>query len=204
MGWRDINMNRRKLRHSVAVVPTEVGLDERAAVLRKAARSAVASLAGQLPGEGATRLSPALLTFAAGYAAGFARHQGLRHGIDAEHGMTQLLAMLAAEAPAALQAALSALAFSTRTGAPARAQLEAAGAMADAGYLAGHLDARCGSRKLLGRAVEAWRQPDAAERYLTACDTAADRMQTHEPTASLRFDQAERAVIAAAFSPSAE
>ena len=34
--------------------------------------------------------------------------------------------------------------------------------------------------------------------YLTACDQAADRVQTHHPTAVLRFDTAERAVLRAA------
>ena len=37
-----------------------------------------------------------------------------------------------------------------------------------------------------------------AARYLTACDHAADRMQTHHPTAVLRLDPAERAIVEAA------
>lgn len=204
MGWRDINLNRRKPRQSFAVVPRDGGLDERAAVLRKAARDALASLNAQSALRGERRGPQQLLVFTAGYLAGFARRQGLRHGVDAEQDMAALLAMLAAEAPDVLQPALAALAFSARTVRSARAQLAAENHLADAGYLTGQIESLCGSRKLLRLAGEVWGQPDAVTRYLLACDTAADRMQTHEPTASLRFDQDERAVISAAFSPSAE
>jgi hypothetical protein len=204
MGWRDINMNRRKPQKRFAVVPNEEGLDVRVAVLRKAAQRAVASAVSQSDGNGEALRQPAVMAFAAGYLAGFARHQGLQHGVDAEHDMPQLIAMLGHEAPAGLQPALAALAFSPRSADFARARLAAADHHADAGYLTGQFESLCGSRKLLGLAAEVWGKPDAAPRYLTACDTAADRMQTHEPTASLRFDQAERTVISAAFSPSAE
>ena len=204
MGWRDINMNRRKPRQSFAVVPVEGDLDERAAVLRKAARSAVAAAVSQGAGHGETLRQPDLLPFAAGYLAGFARHQALKHGVDAEEDMAGLVAMLHAAAPAGLQPAVAGLAFSPRTTLSGRARLGAAGSLADAGYLTGHLESLCGSGKLLEIADAVWGKPDAAARYLLACDTAADRMQTHQPTASLRFDQAERAMIGTAFSPSAE
>jgi hypothetical protein len=204
MGWRDINMNRRKPRQSVAVVPNEEGLDARAAVQRKSAKNAITSAAGQNPGYGEALRQPEFLAFAAGYLAGFARHQGLRHGVDAEQDMSSLLALLATEAPDGLDAALSALEFTARTVSSARARLGVADHHADAGYLTGHLESLCGCRKLLGLAAEVWGRTDAVQRYLTACDIAADRMQTHLPTASLRFDQAERAVLRAAFSPLAE
>lgn len=203
MGWRDINMNRRKPRQSFAVVPVDGALDERTAVLRKAALSAVAAAISQCAGHGDMPRQPELRAFAAGYLAGFARHQALRHGIDAEEDMDGLSAMLHATASPQLQAAVSALAFLPRAVFSARARLGAAGSLADAGYLTGHLESLCGSRKLLEAADDFWGKPDAAHRYLIACDTAADRMQTHQPTASLRFDAAERAVIGEAFSLSA-
>ncbi len=194
-------MNRRKPRQSFAVVPLEGDGDAHSAVLRKAARAAVASCASQWPAKDAMALSPQGLAFAAGYLAGFARHQGLKHGVDAEQDMAALTSILLAEAPEDLRASLAALAFSPRASLSARAALGAAGAPADAGYLAGHLESLCGSRRLLGVAAQLWGEAGATEAYLTACDTAADRMQTHLPTASLRFDEAERAVISAAFSP---
>ncbi len=196
-------MNRRKPRQSFAVVPLEGDGDARSAVLRKAARAAVASCVSQWAWKDAMARAPLGLAFAAGYVAGFARHQGLRHGVDAEKDMAALAGILLAEAPEELRAALAALVFSPRAIASARAALAAAGGTADAGYLSGHLESLCGSRRLLGLAAEIWGEPGAANLYLTASDTAADRMQTHLPTASLRFDEAERAVISAAFSPSA-
>jgi hypothetical protein len=66
--------------------------------------------------------------------------------------------------------------------------------MADAGYLAGHLASLCRSEGLLASALRLLSQGDV-EGFLTACDTAADRMQTHQPTMSLRFDEQERAVL---------
>ena len=75
MGWREINMNRRKPRIDVAVVPMAEGEDRAAAVLRKAAAMAWAAVAEQGAADAA---------FTAGYAAGFARHQTLKHKLDAE------------------------------------------------------------------------------------------------------------------------
>ena len=46
MGWRDINMNRRKPPVRLAVIPVEEGQDAREAVLRKASLIALAAVAG--------------------------------------------------------------------------------------------------------------------------------------------------------------
>jgi hypothetical protein len=187
MGWRDINMNRHKPRPDVAVVPRAAGEDRAAAVLRKAVAAALSALAEQ--GASETR-------FTAGYLAGFARQQGLKHGIDAEaDGGAALLAELAAQAPEALRDAVLALRLARRTAPSSRAALGADDPLADAGYLVGHLESLCGTRKLLGTA-------GGVEAYLTRCDHAADRLQTHHPTAVLRFDAVERAIVArAAASP---
>lgn len=182
-------MNRRKPRRDVAVVPRAEGEDHAAAVLRKSALAALAALDAQWQGDGGA----ARLSFIAGYLAGFARHQALKHGLDAEEdGLLSLMAQLVPMAPPVLRSPLTALAFLPRTGgASPRAMLRASEGLADGGYLAGHLESLCGTRRLLPAAVE-------SATYLTACDTAADRLQTHHPTASLRFDAAERAIVAAA------
>ena len=96
MGWRDINMNRRKTRIDVAVVPMAQGEERAAAVLRKAVAAALACVAEQGRAEA---------MFTAGYVAGFARHQALKHGVDAEaDGGVALLAALAAQVPDVVQA----------------------------------------------------------------------------------------------------
>lgn len=187
-------MNRRKPRLDVAVVPVEAGEEEGRAVLRKACRTALAALAEQ--GDG--REGPARLTFLAGYLAGHARHQALKHGIDAEAAcgedapMQTLLRELGELSPQHVRAALSALRFLPRSGASsARTALRAGTVEADAGYLVGHLESLCGTRRLL-------RSLDDTASFLTACDIAADRMQTHHPTAALRFDSLERGIVARA------
>jgi len=173
-------MNRRKPRIDVAVVPMGEGEDRDAAVLRKAVTAALAAVAEQ---------GGADPRFTAGYAAGFARHQALKHGLEAEtDGGAALLAALAALAPEGLRQAVDAVTLSPRRTPSPRAGLGAADPLADAGYLVGHLESLCGTRKLLGRQGSV---PD----YLTRCDHAADRMQTHYPTAVLRFDSAERAIV---------
>lgn len=180
MGWRDINLNRRKPKIDVAVVPMAPGEDRATAVLRKAGTQALAAGSG----------SDA--AFTAGYLAGYARQQALKHGIDAEHDMAALVALLAAGARDDVRAVLERLCFAPRRMASPRAGLEASDAVADAGYLVGHLEALCGTRRLLDVA-------GGAEAYLTRCDQVADRLQTHQPTAVLRLDEAERAVVRAAF-----
>lgn len=173
-------MNRRKPRLDVAVVPMGAGEDRATAVLRKAVAAAWASIAEQGAGNAA---------FTAGYAAGFARHQGLKHGLDAEaDGGAGLLAAVAAQAPDALREAVANLRLVARASPSSRASLGAADAVADAGYLVGHLESLCGTRRLLAR------QASVAD-YLTLCDQAADRMQTHHPTAVLRLDSVERAIV---------
>ena len=173
-------MNRRKPRIDVAVVPMAEGEDRDAAVLRKAVTMAWAAVAEQGLGDAA---------FTTGYAAGFARHQALKHKVDAEaDGGVALLAELAAQAPEALREVVQTLQLAPRAVASPRAALGAADPLADAGYLVGHLESLCGTRKLL-------RREGSVAAYLTRCDHAADRMQTHEPTAVLRLDSAERAIV---------
>lgn len=180
MGWRDINLNRRKPRIDVAVVPMAAGEPREAAVLRKVVGAALAAIAGQGGGSDA---------FAAGYAAGFARQQALKHGVDTEaDGGVALLAALGAQAPHALAAAVAAISFVPRQAGSPRAALAAEDPLADAGYLVGQLDALCNTRKLL-------RRDSGVVAYLTLCDHVADRLQTHQPTAALRLAPAERAIV---------
>jgi hypothetical protein len=190
MGWRDINMNRRKPPVRLAVIAVEEGQDAREAVLRKASLIALAAVAGS------PAIAPGLRPFVAGYLAGFARHQALKHGVDAENGMASLCAVLAHDAPAALAEEIAALRFSPRTGSlrTSRAMLRAEEAIADAGYLAGHLASLCGSERLLGSGLKLLAAGDIGA-FLTACDIAADRLQTHQPTMALRFDEDERAIL---------
>jgi hypothetical protein len=72
--------------------------------------------------------------------------------------------------------------------------LRAAGGLADAGYLVGHLASLCGSERLLGQSLTLLAAGDT-DAFLTACDVAADRLQTHQPTMALRFDADERAIL---------
>ena len=189
MGWRDINMSRRKPPLRLAAVPREEGQDHASAVLRKAAGTALAAQAQQ-PGNAPD-------AFTAGYLAGYARHQALKHGLDAEEGERPLEALLAELK--ALAPVLPALQFSPRKGAQMRTGLAATPPLADAGYLVGHLESLCGTTRLLGLAPPAGCGPEAIAAYLTHCDHAADRLQTHQPTASLRFDAGEREILRAAF-----
>ena len=178
-------MNRRKPRIDVAVVPMAAGEERDAAVLRKAVAAALACVAEQ--GAAETR-------FASGYLAGFARHQALKHGLDAERdGGAALLAALRVQAPQPLQDGLRALSLAPRRAPSSRAALGPEDPVADAGYLVGHLESLCGTRKLLATGAD-------VAAYLTACDHAADRLQTHHPTAVLRFEPAERAIVETALS----
>ena len=205
MGWRDINMNRRKppVRH--AVIPVAEGQGRVDAVLRKVAMSALAAAEAQGAG-----LAPALLLpFLAGYVAGFARQQALRHSVDAEQEgespMPALLDVLAAEAAPQLAEAIGNVHFSARQpGQSRRAALAAAGELADAGYLAGHLDAICETRRLIRAAAESFDTSRPAEAFLNASDIAADPMQTRQPTLSLRFDASEREIVRRAFGGGAQ
>lgn len=203
MGWRDINLNRRKPQLRVAVVPREEGQDEASAVLRKAAGSALSCLEAQAAALGQGGPPHDLLEFVAGYLAGYARHQALRHGVEAEAMMPDLMQDLASEAGGRLAGALRSLSFSPRSGGAGtqRSALRASPALADAGYLAGHLESVCGTRKLLAALQQSRAAPNGLAAFLTACDVAADRMQTHQPTMSLRFDTSERAIITGALTP---
>jgi hypothetical protein len=194
MGWRDINMSRRKPPLRLAVVPMEEGENAREAVLRKAARAALNVLA-QAP-----VIDPDLQAFAAGYLAGYARHQALKHGIDAEKAaMEALSAALSAETPASIGKALASLRFSPRKDTISRAAMRAEPGQADAGYLVGQLASLCGSEKLLAVTLAHLAQGDV-DRFLTACDVAADRLQTHQPTMALRFTVEEREILRKALS----
>jgi hypothetical protein len=189
MGWRDINMNRRKPPMRLAVVPVEEGQDARDAVLRKAALAAVSTL------DGIAAIPPERAPFVAGYLAGFARHQALKHGLDAEEDIPSLLAVLRHTAPAPAEA-IASLRFSPRSGPQrsSRASLRAEDGFADAGWLVGHLASLCGSERLLASALDLLAAEDT-NAFLTACDLAADRLQTHHPTMALRFDADERAIL---------
>jgi hypothetical protein len=195
MGWRDINMNRRKPQLRVAVVPVEEGEELEQAVLRKAAAAAVSALGQCAVPKGA------LSAFAAGYLAGYARQQALKHGVEPEgDGMECLLPVLAREAPETLRDAIAELRFAARavSGLPPRARLRAAPGLADAGYIVGQVESLCGTRRLLKAATEQAAAGDV-DAFLTACDVAADRLQTHQPTLSVRLDPAERAAVREAF-----
>lgn len=184
-------MNRRKPPTRLAFIPVEPGMDRRQAVLRKAAQDALLDV---------PRIPPTLLPFAAGFLAGAARQEALRHGVDAEEegadSMAPLLEDLRALAPEAVAQHVVELRLLPRAG-PSRASLRAEPGLADAGYLAGHLAALCRAPKLFGMALEALGRKDV-EAFFAACDQAADRLQTHQPTMALRFDSGEREMLRAA------
>jgi len=180
MGWKDINLNRHKPQPRFAVIPVAEGQDRTSAVLARACDAAWTAFTGQGagPADGVS----------AGYLAGFARHQALKHGVDAEaDGGKALLVALAAQAPDIVQA----LELAPRKLPSSRAALGVSDELADAGYLVGHLESLCGTRRLLAADGD-------VGAYLTLCDQAADRLQTHHPTDVLRLDPAERAVVRAA------
>lgn len=188
-------MNRRKPRIDVAVVPVVAGEDAASAVLRKACGAALAAVSEQ-GAQAGDRLRP----FVAGYLAGHARQHALKHAVDAEReGNGALVTMLDAMAPEALRPALAALRFTRRGTEWGRAGLRAETPLADAGYIVGHLESLCGTRRLLAMAPGMSGDAAAIEAYLTACDGAADRMQTHHPTAALRLTGDERAILLQAF-----
>lgn len=202
MGWRDINMNRRKPPLRLAAIPMEEGQGLAEAVLRKASADAFAALEAQGIESGLEE-HDWLRHFAAGYVMGFARHQAMRHGInaDAEGALEALREALCRRVPLAVVEALRNMQFLPRkdAGVAPRAALRAEPPLADAGYLVGHLESLCGSRRLLTAAARLSVPTSAVGGFLTDCDTAADRLQTHQPTASLRFDDHERDVLRRAF-----
>ncbi len=202
MGWRDINMNRKKPQPRLTVIPVEAGMDFTRAVLRKAAADAVAALRTQLGANMPADFSP----FVSGYLLGYARQCGLKHGVDCEtepDGMAALAEALAEVGCIDFSAEPQSLSFSPRglLGSSQRAALRATPALADAGYLVGHLEALCGSARLARLAIArtALGAEAGARAYLTDCDTAADPLQTRQPTMSLRFTPEEREAIIAGF-----
>ncbi len=199
MGWRDINMNRRKPKLQLAFISQEPGLSRTAAIIRKAAAEAVAAFGEQSGGN----TVPAHRAFAVGYLFGYAKQAAARLGLDCEtpdgqHLLQEIAAHLASLVPPALEVALRDTDLAPRHGAGAafrsrwRPEAAEAPAEADAGYLVGQLEAVCGTR-LLFRALESAATPDA---YFTLCDRAADRLQTHQPTLSIRLTIPERSVVA--------
>ncbi|WP_373505753.1 hypothetical protein [Aestuariivirga sp.] len=200
-------MNRRKPPLRLAVVPLVPGADKRTAVLRKAAGMAVDALTDQVDG----MLPDGFAPFVAGYALGFARHVAMKHDVDCEggdgpHTMDELAAEIAPLLSSGIGIAMRGISFSRREvsgdAQRARLRLGAAGAegLADAGYLVGHLEALCGSRMLVRKAIGRMQKDDEGARaFVTDCDFAADKMQSHLPTTSLRFTAAERTVILEAF-----
>ena len=200
MGWRDINMNRRRPQPRVAFVADVPGADRAAQVLAKAAAAAI-GLASQQLGESTT--GGAFLT---GYLFGYARQGALRDGVDGEReSMSALAQALAGVLPERWDIDPGQIEFVQRATADRmpRARLRATDAGADAGFLVGHLEALCGSEKLLRLALLRMEQggDQAAQDFLTDCDVAADPMQTRNPTLALRFHGEEREVIRRAFAP---
>ena len=192
MGWRDINMNRRRPQPRVAFVAVEPGTDRTRAVLRKAAASAVAAASEQVNGEDMAS-PPASARFMAGYLLGFARQRSSADGVDCAalppaSGSDLLTEDIARAAPPSWKVVVEGLGSD-------------GGRQREAGMLVGRLDAVCGSGKLLrqARARMAEGGAAAARAYLTDCDIAADPMQTRLPTLSLRFHGDERDTILAAF-----
>jgi hypothetical protein len=191
MGWKDINMMRRRPLPVYAVTPAEPGLDPRRAALRKSAALAQAALDQQLaeaaPGD---EVQSALRPFISGYLAGFARQSASKLGIDSTaESDGDLAEEFATLTPPGVADAM-------------RVQNDAgAFPLQAAGHLVGGLEARCGSRKLVRRAIERLVEtgPGAANRFLTDCDIAADPMQTRAPTMPLRFNAEERAIVLEAF-----
>lgn len=193
MGWREINMNRRKPQMRLAVVPVAEGESRDQAIIRKVAREAEEALALQSE----ARHTPAMAALLGGFALGFARQRALKLGLDCE-ASEDVLARLATAIPSA-----AGLAFNERQPLPAGvrsrlASISAFGACADAGYLMGHLEAICGTRKLAGLVLRriAEDPATAAQRIITDCDIAADPLQSHQPTLSTRFTPPERAIVA--------
>ncbi len=65
----------------------------------------------------------------------------------------------------------------------------------NAGALIGRHEAQCETRRLLGLAASCLAGEASVEQVLTACDNAADRLQTHNPTQNFRFTAQERAIV---------
>lgn len=171
MGWRDINMSRRRPQPRRTFVDAEPGVDRAQAVIARARSLAAAAAAEQL-GEGQGSDPPGFAALVAGYGAGFACQMASRDNV---HDVTEeALALHDAETPAFRAGQLigrqEALCETRKLLRLARVRLAAGGA-------------------------------EAGAAFLTDCDIAADPMQTRNPTAVLRFTREERAIILSAFRP---
>lgn len=63
------------------------------------------------------------------------------------------------------------------------------------GRLIGRHEAQCGTRRLFAAAASCLAGDIGFDKLLTACDNAADRLQTHNPAHNFRFTAEERALL---------
>lgn len=211
MGWKDINMNRRRPQVRHTFIPVEPGLDLQMAVRRKAVGLAVAAFAEQVSPDGLARFAdPELKGFALGYLAGFSSVRAMRDAANpddpyAEENARALTAEIFRQIRDVLRIEAENVSFTVRgesrtaIRAPLVFTVPGAGAMADAGYLVGHLEGVCNSRKLVRQMLARRGHMGAGMAFLTDCDIAADPMQTRQPMMLLRFTPQERALILDAF-----
>jgi hypothetical protein len=186
MGWREINMNRRKPQTQFAAIAVAPGEDRRTAVLRKAAAQALDALREQLPAleeESQSKLAP----FLAGYLLGYARQIASKHDLTGDEIGNELMA-----------------AFERHEASPGGIRISvipvsgiASDERPDAGRLVGRLEALCDTRHLVRALLRCLANANAAENFITACDTAAGPMQSRAPTMNLRFTRTERAIVTA-------
>lgn len=64
-----------------------------------------------------------------------------------------------------------------------------------AGVLLGRHEAQCKTDHLLGLALDCIAGSGGADMLITACDTAADRLQSHEPLRNFRFSAEQRNLL---------
>lgn len=192
MGWREINMNRRRPQPSFSAIPVEPGGDRTRAVMRKAAAAAVRNATLQM--DGIPDDTP-FKAFVASYLLGYAIHVTAKNGVDCkaitgDAGMADLAREIAEAIPAAWGIDMR------DVGLPGRNS-----PMFEAGSLVGRLEARCACAMLLGRARARMQQTggNAGLAFLTDCDNAADPMLSRLPTMRLRFEGRERDVIVDTF-----
>jgi hypothetical protein len=70
-----------------------------------------------------------------------------------------------------------------------------------AGVLLGRHEAQCGTAHLLELALDCAAGHTEPDDLITACDTAADRLQSHEPQRNFRFTAEERALLRETLKP---
>ena len=166
MGWKDIFAKRRL--SAERLVAARVTVADPAQAAQRAAAAAIESVESQVP-ESVLGIGgrTAVGALAAGYLRGFTAAKG---GLDVQASHEVLH-----KAQAGFQPMTSAL-FET-------------------GALIGRHEAQCGTRRLLGLAASCLAGEASPEQVLTACDNAADRLQTHNPTQNFRFTAEERQAV---------